>query len=95
MMRITDLMALLEAVYEEYGNVIVNTVNEETGEVRYFDGAETTGYELTLTHTDYGTASAEDENDAEFFIAEIDANMNEAEFLATLALLGICQGVRV
>ena len=90
MMRITDLMALLEAVYEEYGNVIVNTVNEETGEVRYIDGAETTGYELTLTHTDYGTASAEDENDAEFFIAEIDANMNEAEFLATLALLGIC-----
>ena len=90
MMRITDLMALLEAVYEEYGNVIVNTVNEETGEVRYIDGAETTGYELTLTHTDYGTASAEDEDDAEFFIAEIDTNMSEAEFLATLALLGIC-----
>ena len=89
MMRVMDLMVLLEAVYEEYGNVIVNTVNEETGEVRYFDGAETTGYELTLTHTDYGTASAEDEDD-EFFIAEIDANMNEAEFLATLALLGIC-----
>ena len=90
MMRVMDLMTLLEAVYEEYGNVIVNTVNEETGEVRYIDGAETTGYELTLTHTDYGTASAEDEDDAEFFIAEIDANMSEAEFLATLALLGIC-----
>ena len=89
MMRVLDLMRLLEAVYEEYGNVIVNTVNEETGEVRYIDGAETTGYELTLTHTDYGTASAEDEDD-EFFIAEIDANMSEAEFLVTLALLGIC-----
>lgn len=89
MMRVLDLMKLLEAVYEEYGNVIVNTVNEETGEVRYIDGAETTGYELTLTHTDYGTASVEDEDD-EFFIAEIDANMSEAEFLATLALLGIC-----
>lgn len=89
MMRVLDLMRLLEAVYEEYGNVIVNTVNEETGEVRYIDGAETTGYELTLTHTDYGTASAEDEDD-EFFIVEIDANMSEAEFLATLALLEIC-----
>ena len=90
MMRVLDLMAMLEAVYEEYGNVVINTVNEETGEIRYFNGAEATGYELTLKHTDYGTAVAEDEEDDEFLIAEIDADMSEAEFLATLALLGLC-----
>ena len=95
MMRVLDLMAMLEAVYEEYGNVVINTVNEETGEIRYFNGAETTGYELTLKHTDYGTAIAEDEEDDGFIIAEIDADMSEAEFLATLAFLGLCQEVRV
>ena len=89
MMRVTDLMVLLEAVYEEYGNVVINTVNEETGEIRYIDGAAATGYELTLTHTDYGTAIVEDDEDDEFFIAEIDASMTTEEFLQTLALLGL------
>ena len=45
MMRVMDLMVLLEAVYEEYGNVVINTVNEETGEIRYIDGATATGNE--------------------------------------------------
>jgi hypothetical protein len=90
MMRVTDLMVLLEAVYEEYGNVVINTVNEETGEIRYIDGAAATGYELTLTHTDYGTAIAEDDEDDEFFIVEVDASMTTEEFLQTLALLGLC-----
>lgn len=87
MMRVMDLMVLLEAVYEEYGNVVINTVNEETGEIRYIDGATATGYELTLTHTDYGTAIAEDD---EFFIAEVDASMTTEEFLQALTLLGLC-----
>lgn len=90
MMRVLDLMTMLEAVYEEYGNVVINTVNEETGEIRYFNGAEATGYELTLKHTDYGTAVAEDEEDDEFFIAEVDASMTAEEFLQALTLLGLC-----
>ena len=97
MMKISSLIQTLTEVLANYGDKEVALINDATGEVRYVESVCVNEFadEVILDHVSYGEAIADDDffsaddEDAEFFIAEIDASMTDEEFLQTLALLGL------
>lgn len=98
MMKISSLIQTLTEVLANYGDKEVALINDATGELRYIESVSVNEFadEVILDHVSYGEATADedffsaDDEDAEFFIAEIDTSMTDEEFLQTLALLGLC-----
>ncbi len=93
MMMISELIQTLTHVLANYGDKAVTLINDSTGEVRYVESVSVSDWadEVMLDHVSYGEAIAEeDDEDAEFFLAEVDASMTDEEFLQALTLLGLC-----
>ena len=91
MTTISSLIQTLTTILANHGDFAVTITNDATGELRYVDGIEINEdlEEINLTHVSFGEMFADDE-DAEFFIAEVDASMTDEEFLQALTLLGLC-----
>ena len=96
MMKISSLIQTLTEVLANYGDKEVALINDATGELRYIESVSVNEFadEVILDHVSYGEATADDDffsadEDAEFFIAEVDASMTDEEFLQALALLGL------
>ena len=98
MMKISSLIQTLTEVLANYGDKEVALINDATGELRYIESVSVNEFadEVILDHVSYGEATADDDffsaddEDAEFFIAEVDASMIDEEFLQALALLELC-----
>ena len=98
MMKISSLIQTLTEVLANYGDKEVALINDATGELRYIESVSVNEFadEVILDHVSYGEATADDDffsaddEDAEFFIAEVDASMTNEEFLQALALLELC-----